>query len=365
MTLVASFEVNGHPVFVNDILISSIDEKSSARIPTIGAVANIFPEGSGYVPTSLRQKTAILGPNVVVGWSGMALSARIYCTTLRDLSLVEDLTLESIDRITYELAERGVIPGLNIIGSIWDKTRSKVEPFEFFSYQSAQTKIHGNLRLLGTGSTWFGAFLENSEPVDPLKVNEISITAALSGQAIAGACMGFEVGNGFSLMEYFGGGYEVTTLWPDGFKKLSDVTTLVWYGRDFEPSVEFTLSLVSNSRYIDDYLNIQVWRSTPEATPSNEGASLLSQVESYLIEPAFRTSIRPVSPAGKPAAFNSKIICNYFIVGESDQRQCKACVEQYGNDSLNIEFYDEAGFLGVKYHQTWMQNLLSSVANEY
>jgi hypothetical protein len=364
MTLVANFEIKGYPVFISDVLISSPDDTSAARVPTIGPIAKIFPEGSGYVPTDLRQKTAIIGSNVLVGWSGSALSARTYCTKLREVGHLEPLTLEKILRLTDELTKQSIIPELSVLGLVRDPNSSKVEPFDIPPYQSVESDAHGTIRVIGSGSDWFGAFLGISTPEEPHGPEANPTSVSLAGQAIAGACLGLEVENGFSLLEYFGGGYEVATLWPDGFKKLSGITTLVWCGQNFEPPVEFGLSHVSSWSYLEDFLRVQVWRSEVESKSTGDGSGRLTQMEPFLIEPVFRTSRRPAASAVSLTAFNSRIICNYFIIGEQGKRQCKAHIEFYEYGSPNIEFFDDAGSLGVRYNRAWMQNILNSIAGQ-
>lgn len=361
MTVVTRFDVDGHPVFISDLLISSEDDTSSARLPTLGAIDQIFPKGSGFVPTGLRQKTAILSPSVVIGWSGSALSARTYLTTLKEIARNQELTIEIIEQTTRDLDHQGLINELTTLGAHWNLLKSTVETFGIPPCKKARSDNYGSVYLIGGGWNWFGAFMETGNDLTIVPPDDKSLRAALTGQAIAGAGAALEVDNGFSLLEYFGGGYEVTTLWANGFRKLEGVTNLVWRGESFKAPVEFSISHVSKGRYINDFLNIQVLRPGADDSQSADAVKH-HRTESFLIPPAYRPIITPATPSFNIEEFNSSIICHYFVVGPESQRQCKAQVEFYSETTQNISFSNSKSGPSIILNKQWMQDLLDSIA---
>ncbi len=78
MTVIATFSINACPILMGDLLISGDESpQSSLNVPTIGDIDQIFPQGSGYLPTSLNQKLSIMNDNLAIAWAGTKISANV------------------------------------------------------------------------------------------------------------------------------------------------------------------------------------------------------------------------------------------------------------------------------------------------
>src|SRR5258708_5095883 len=68
---------------MGDVLLSGDEEVGrSPNIPTVGDTNSVYPEGSGWVISGLKQKISIVGANLLVGWAG---GRSIAQTTIKEL----------------------------------------------------------------------------------------------------------------------------------------------------------------------------------------------------------------------------------------------------------------------------------------
>ena len=232
MTIIATFAVNQYPVLLGDLLISGNEElNSSTNLPIIGDIRKVFPKGSGFVPTSLRQKIAIVNDNLCLGWSGRSLSAQIIIKELfkearRKPNWNSDDILSFLSSFDSEHKDKVGIVGYSNDGR-------GIFPFGYGVGQAYQSPKHGLVRLSGTGATTFKSYLDDfnvpaaSGRLNPLDVavgNTLGITTLMTG---------LEPDN---LLSYFGGGYEIALLVRRKFTKIDDVTYLVWVGDQINAS---------------------------------------------------------------------------------------------------------------------------------
>jgi len=78
---------------LGDILMSGVERPGEpARLPTIENITEVFAEGSGLVPTGLRQKIAILSDDLIIGWSGDYIAARTVITDLYTKTKIKPFT---------------------------------------------------------------------------------------------------------------------------------------------------------------------------------------------------------------------------------------------------------------------------------
>lgn len=95
MTLVASLVVDKFPLLVGDLLTSGPETGDEIYIPTTGSHTGVFPAGSGWTIRVLVQKIAVVGDNLIVGWSGPRFAAK---------TLIKELIAQNSSKpFTFEL----------------------------------------------------------------------------------------------------------------------------------------------------------------------------------------------------------------------------------------------------------------------
>jgi hypothetical protein len=96
MTAVLRSFVSNWPIMLGDLLLSGPEQQNPVHVPTVADITEIFPTGSGWAPAALQQKIAMLADNLVVGWAGNRLAAKILIADLWEKSKAEPCTLASL-----------------------------------------------------------------------------------------------------------------------------------------------------------------------------------------------------------------------------------------------------------------------------
>ena len=156
MTLIAALTISNLPVLIGDALLSGEESGQNLAIPTIGNVSDVFPEGSGYTITGLRQKINIIDDNLVIGWAGSYIAAKTILSELKRQSNSKKLTRESIHDFFREIyrnpSEWGANQEVAFLGYIADS--EGIEHFEYsFNdcpiYQTNSSR-YGDVKICGS-----------------------------------------------------------------------------------------------------------------------------------------------------------------------------------------------------------------------
>lgn len=79
MTMVTFTDPNRMPVLIADSLISGPDDESALITPDHPrGITEVFPPQSGYVPTRLARKTALINSNLAIAMSGGLMHMRAF-----------------------------------------------------------------------------------------------------------------------------------------------------------------------------------------------------------------------------------------------------------------------------------------------
>jgi len=219
---------------MGDVILSGDEEVGvSPNIPTVGDTRSVFPEGSGFVITGLRQKIAVLGRNLVVGWAGGCSIAHTIIKDLRDRnSKTSPLTNDRLRSFFNDW--EGEVKGQPVAFCGY-----LIDPNSLVAFNSAfnteevkfETELFGNICLLGSElatdnlrerlqSIQKLLEMRNEQGMMPSPV-EVAVIFALQ---TSGVLLEYEMRSHQSLLNYFGGGYEVSSLGQRGFSKLNGVT---------------------------------------------------------------------------------------------------------------------------------------------
>ena len=84
MTMVTFTDSNRTPVLIADSLISGPDDESALITPDHPrGISEVFPPRSGFVPTRLARKTALINSNLAIAMSGSVLHMRVFREDVR------------------------------------------------------------------------------------------------------------------------------------------------------------------------------------------------------------------------------------------------------------------------------------------
>lgn len=233
MTAIAYFWAENRPMFVGDLLVSAPEVEGAAalEIPTRRRGDIPFPPGSGYVPVELRQKIVVVAPYLVVGWSGSYVHARHLIADLTNFVSITQRGFSEIQRFLTSY-DSSVLSELSLLGAINHGTQ-----FQDFGLNSQSVPVEaawGNERHIGTGGeilyeaiTQFrdrGYRIDQPPDSETDRMRLFSVCAGLISNLFRA-----EISTNVSLLNYFGGGFELCGFSGPGiFEKLSGVTFFIW-----------------------------------------------------------------------------------------------------------------------------------------
>lgn len=264
MTLVAAFVCDSLPVLFGDLVVSGPEtEEHDAGIPTIGEASRAFPKGSGFTITGVRQKLVVFNSNLVLGWAGHSIAAQYAVKRIRRrISEGESFSAESLHEYLSQLCSEveGMGYNLNVVGFLREGGDIALishggRPFasSFLGSGIAIGSGHGAVTN-GECVLMPGHRVVAGKPASA----EVAIAKAL---ALTGALLQTEIATHHSLHHYFGGGYELATLFNDGFRKIDDFTLLFFHCFVSREQLQMSQpDLVLKVAYRDDLLVIRTLR---------------------------------------------------------------------------------------------------------
>lgn len=311
MTLAVRLSVNKYPLLVADLLLSSEEtEKASIiHVPTVGNHTQIFPQGCGYTITGLRQKIALIGDNLAIAWAGNRIFAK---TIIKEMIVINTDNPFTIDTLSTYFSNLPSIEtnGVHFIGHV--KKGRRVSGFGFKSKEFTSTRF-GKVGLLGTGANDLEDILKEFPNItsEGVKSNHLW-EAYLLGLITSGFMLRMEMQTCKSLLQYYGGGYEILSLVGENFQKLGDATFVFWEATIEGDKVRFTL-LPRSFRYSyqGDVLLIQT--ATIDEIGDGESRVTLNQVID-IVPPIYREVSNEETQMFPPLEMKSRITCNYFLI---------------------------------------------------
>lgn len=224
MTAVAAISPSGYPAFVGDLLLSAETPVTVQKsIPTVGNISEKLK--ATYHVTGLRQKIVLVSSEVVLGWAGSMIAARMVINDLRQLVTRRKMLLKNFDDYFRGLDSWVRQQELSIIGHV-----ASTEDGGWFHYNTWHTSVppFGDVWVAGAGS-WDMVEIMRQVPekieLGGLNSFERAIILALT---LSGTLTNEELSTQSNLDSFYGGGYEVCTWRKDAFRKIEDITYLWW-----------------------------------------------------------------------------------------------------------------------------------------
>jgi len=361
MTAVARLAINNYPLLIGDILLTAPEVPGrTVSVPTIDNITTVFPEGSRITPSGLRQKIAIVGDNLVIGWSGRRITAKVVIQELIKKNQQQPFTNDSLMRHFEELDEPYWQQDLSLVGFIKDSRG--VAQFGF-SYLDLTTELFGRVGLLGTGAEHFEKFLQNLPSLPPPSRQLNDLERSLSrGLMISGVFLSSEIATYESLSNYYGGGYEIASLFNGKFQKLDDITYLFWHGEITDKGIGMNLHQVCKYSYIDDLLLIRA--ATLSEFSTNSQLSIKQTVE--LVPPIYRDITLEESSAFYRPAFDSKWLCSYYLVPHGESGIAVFSDVTYSVEgNAPIRFIEEEDRLIIGFEAKKLESIIKQAYNSF
>lgn len=220
MTVIASYNHFGCGLVIGDILINGPvedDNLPQTSLPTLGNVANFFSGAWGI--HSSAQKVCIISDHCALAWADSQLYARFFVTHLTKLSKRITLTKKIIERVYKKYAEDKI----QIAGAIYED--GGIQTFGFGCNQ-LKCPILGDVYSGGSGASIVQDYLDIVKSMDLSMPREDEICANAVSLALTQVAhllnAEFRKGDAAdSILELFGGGYEIAAFYDGKFHKIT------------------------------------------------------------------------------------------------------------------------------------------------
>lgn len=339
MTAIVRLAINKYPLLIGDLLLSAPESVGiRVAVPTVDDLSTVFPKGSGFTPSGLRQKITVIGDDLAIGWAGSGLAAGSIIKGLVERYRQEPLTYDSTKDYFESVDESVWAQGVGFLGFVKDFDR--VRHFGV-NCKNLQTELFGDVGFLGSGTESVEKYLRQLSllPLSPGRTGNVLTQSVLSALSLCGSLLSSEIESHSSLYEYFGAGYEIAGLVEGKFKKIDDITYLFWRAQTDGQRVRIPFPHRSfKVSYLGDILVIRVDTIKPVAG----GAEMSFETSCNFVSPVYRHVARQELDGFVPPSMNSKFMCNFFMfhdrMGKPTVLTAAACV---GQEGPSIKFIEE------------------------
>ena len=122
MTLIAQFSVNGAPILIGDVLLSSETRNGlKVKLPLVGDINQILADNDLlFEVVDFAQKIHVFDGRIAVAWSGPSIQAKRALQVLADIFSQEKLTVDDILG-ELKLIDQAKIDQLQLIGLLLEE----------------------------------------------------------------------------------------------------------------------------------------------------------------------------------------------------------------------------------------------------
>lgn len=239
MTVIFHTNANNIPTLLGDLLISGTEDQDTLKLPGHReGITDIFPKGSGFVPIKIKRKVFIINDHIAVGISGTLVHMRAFIKDLKEK--FHTMSSNSFSEIhefinIYSNNEHGRNVLQNIHALILLNTSEKT--YFFVAGEKAKkncsekfSNLFGESIAIGSGQK---TVLDEIERVGNYQIIGLKgdpiYQALVKNLTVLSQIHQIDSLSGKSLIEYWGGGYEMIYLNRNRkFQYLNEYTMTYW-----------------------------------------------------------------------------------------------------------------------------------------
>jgi hypothetical protein len=180
--------------------------------------------------------------------------------------------------------------------------------------------------LCGSGIEALERFLTDFPPLpEPTRAINLNEHCTSIGLMLTGTFLQVEWATHETLKHLYGGGYEIATLYGDGFRKVDDITYLFWTAELTEnpTGVKVVPRRAFRYAYCGDLLRIR----SVTLIPTRQGFSGSDTL--FAVPPIYRDLTADEDRDVTRPAFDTTWLCNYFLVHSGATIKVITCAIDY------------------------------------
>lgn len=357
MTVIAAFNVQGCPIVFGDLLTTAETESGDrmVAVPAVGDVRDFF-EGSGWTITGLAQKVVIISQSCVVAWAGSWIAAKLVISQLRKIASDTTLTADNVLSFLQQHPDLKQHP-ISLMG--WVREDRGLKPFW---YHAEDVFDGGKLGVVSTAGTGAHALREFAEIVrqSPFKSTgrvNAGATAVSTALSLAGVLLRAELHGGDAaptLRCMFGGGYEIASYLNGEFRKVGDLTFVVWEAQIGNEGVKISLpQLLIKQQYLHDVLLLRSAR-----VKENGGHPEIFDEQYHAVLPMYEISNAILAEDLINVSLQSRLLCHCFLVHSSNEVEIYVRVQHCAPSSeLTMTIEDSSGKVVLGFNNAFLQEV--------
>lgn len=369
MTLIVSFSVLQYQFILGDLLISAPQHGSDqVHLPTIGEVSPIFPTGSQFVPSRLQRKICQFG-NVAVAWAGRYLAAKAIIESLvsafqRTGPLNEETLHETFSHLDPWLQDSLRNGDVCLLGYLIDEQTNRNIGFGT-NYTQLTSSILDEVKVAGSGRGLFENYFDHKSQsgleVPPSKLVGSFGRAMASALAVTGMLLQLEIGTRSTLLDYFGGGFELVALNGNRFIMCDDLMYAFWFadidnqGTRINPVMKFF-----KQAYDQD---VMIVRTLEMKTPDPSDPLFLTKRvdEVHYFPPIYRKmSQQEIMGLSKPD-LSAFMLCSHVLVRMQSGVEVITRLDWSRDRKIPLRFNDDGKFMTVNIKASYMDEIFSAI----
>jgi len=338
------------PTVIGDLLLSMPADRTNGEIqtPTFENTKLVISKEAQFLPCGLQQKIAVVEDDLVVGWSGCFREAKETITSLYYLQKSGGLNINML---------RSYLQGNDGPGYIGFLREGQGFHQFGFRYKRLESSILGRVGILGSGGDCGQKLLKQLEWIGESHLNGPSMGDRAVARSLfySGSLLSAELLSGSNYSDYFGAGYEIATLRPEGFRKLDGITFAFWLVEIVSPTrlgISKHPFHICSLKYTNDILTIR------SIVISKENDAYRSRHWYTHVPPIYRDPSEQEMASILPPDLNNKWLCNYFIVPSKSVTFCQVhCLASGNATAIHFQEHADRTVIAVE------SEFLTSVAN--
>lgn len=337
MTLISTFQLNGCPVLIGDLMLSGqISDTNNFVFPT-KQVLNKPPQicyGNDLV--GLCQKANLLSPRLAIAWAGSREEAINFYSQVIGAGIERNPSLASLTEIYNDLDNPNA---LSLIGML--KNDNGTQTFWMNSKEiSISNSPFQKIVVAGSGKEDFESLLTYSTALISNGTPNILENAIGNTIGVFSGLLASEISTSKPLTNLYGGGYEIIHPLGDHFEKFSDLTYVFWKIciQDKTIESEITPYLVLKYSYFEDLLVIRGIQISNRQVVNDD---------LHIVKPIFSLRHEIDFSLINPSSLNSKYICSIFETEIDDKPYSFSQFGRFSPASRPIIFDEKQSELGI------------------
>ena len=364
MTAIAAFSVDRCPVVFGDLLVTgNTSNPRTVAVPAVGEVHDFF-EGSGWSILGLQQKVTLISDRCMLAWSGGWLGAKVAIAELREMAAKTQLTADCVR--AFLSADSDVSRHeTSFVGWVHEESGNRFAQFRHDA-EVINAGSLGRMSLQGTGSEAIKELVELWKGLEERATGEVNsaVRAIATGFSMSSILLRAELHGGDSaptLRAMFGGGYEVGAYFNGAFRKVSNLTFLIWRAQVTAEGVNLTLpELLLKQTYLNDVLML---RSARVLSDGHSEPQLVDE-QGHMILPMYEVREKPTRHDIAAISFQSPILCHCFLVSgnEANDLMIYTKVQYTRSPSMSpVRIEDAEGRFAMGFQDQFLRETAESI----